>query len=152
MTAASSLCHRKCRAIPLIVLLTMAPALTACGSTHHLAEQQTTAPSAANEDAATQTSGPRVPDRRTRAVVSCDDLDADPLRGLSDEEPACIPSVPRTKTPREECPDICLNVIIVEVDEDNWKVVKVQVLNERDKSRPAIVHRRYCQMLWIGHS
>jgi len=68
-------------------------------------------------------------------------LESDPLRDLTEQQPACVPAPPRTSTPEEECRDICIHALIVEVDEDHWKVIRIEVLNEKGDKTPAIVHR-----------
>lgn len=129
------------RAAPAIALSIIALAIAACSSRHQLAEQQTTAASAEANDARSQTVSPRVPERRTRPVVYCEDLEVDPLRGLAEQDSACIPVPPRTSTSEEECRDICIDAVIVEVDEDHWEVIRVEVLKEKGGKTPAIVHR-----------
>ena len=131
----------KRQATPTTALSIFVLAVSACSSSHQLAGQQPTAASAESDDPTSQTVSPRVPERRTARVVYCEDLESDPLRGLTDQEPECVPSPPRASTPEEECRDICIDAIIVDVDEDYWKVIRVEVLDESGKRTPAIVHR-----------
>lgn len=109
MAAASNQHHRKRRksraVISAIALSTVALAIAACGSSHQLAEPQTTAVAAENDGASTQTVSPPMTEVRPRRVVYCEDLEADPLRGLDEQEPDCIPAPPRTSTTQEECRD-----------------------------------------------
>lgn len=142
--AVFSRCHRTRhatrRAMLAVISVAMAIPVASCASGNQLAQRETTSPLSSEEVVATAP-GHRVAERNAADGASCDELAADPLRGLIEQEPDCSPSATPASTRREECPAHCFEAIIVEVDEDRWRVIGVQVLGESGTKTPATVHR-----------
>ncbi len=68
-------------------------------------------------------------------------MDAVSGRRAAEQQTSNDPTVDVVAVRLDECPGHCFDAILVSVDEDDWHLVRVQVLSETSPQISAVVHR-----------